>query len=128
VPCHRKAVPAFLPFGKWPEPTLASAPRYCLEGLPAEPLPGLPSPRLTFTGRFRAGKAPEVLAMALALLAAPPPAYLVGDCPTRQAVIRLVAGLRGRTGWTGFPAGRMSRPLRGGASVHLVPSRQEAWS
>jgi hypothetical protein len=32
-----------------------------------------------------------VLAAALALLAAPPPAYLVGDCPTRQAVIRLVA-------------------------------------
>jgi hypothetical protein len=32
-------------------------------GLPAEPLPGLPSPRLTATGRFRAGKAPEVLAV-----------------------------------------------------------------
>ena len=37
--------------------------------------PGLPSPRLTFTGRFRVGKAPEVLVAALALLAAPPPAY-----------------------------------------------------
>jgi hypothetical protein len=32
------------------------------------------SPRLTFTGRFRAGTAPEVLVGALALLAAPPPA------------------------------------------------------
>jgi hypothetical protein len=32
-----------------------------LEELPAGPRPGLPSPRLTFTGRFRAGKAPEVL-------------------------------------------------------------------
>ena len=50
------------------------APRYRLEGLPAGPRPGLPSPRLTFTGRFRAGKAPEVLVAALALLAAPPPA------------------------------------------------------
>ena len=45
---------------------------------------GLPSPRLTFTGRFRAGKAPEVLAMAPALLAAPPPAYLVDHCPTAR--------------------------------------------
>jgi hypothetical protein len=32
-----------------------------------------------------------VLVAALALHAAPPPAYLVGDCPTRQTVIRLVA-------------------------------------
>jgi hypothetical protein len=73
----------------------------------------LPSPRLTFTGRFRAGKAPGVRVAARAPLAAPPAAYLVGDCPTRQAVIRLVAG---------------AGPLRGGVSVHLVPSRQEAWS
>jgi hypothetical protein len=42
------------------------------KGQPAGPLSGLPSPRLTFTGRFRAGKAPEVLVAALALLAAPP--------------------------------------------------------
>jgi hypothetical protein len=91
--------------GKWPEPTLASTPRYCLEGLLAEPLPGLPSPRLTFTGRFRAGKAPGVLAMARALLAAPP-TYLAGDCPTRQAVIRLVAacGLDRLPGWSHEPA------------------------
>jgi len=65
--------------------------RPALEGLPAEPLPALPSPRLTFTGRFRAGKAHEVLVAALALLAAPPPAYLAGDGPARQAVIRLVS-------------------------------------
>jgi hypothetical protein len=43
-----------------------------MEGLPAGPRPGLPSPRLTFTGRFRAGKASEVLVGTLALLAAPP--------------------------------------------------------
>jgi hypothetical protein len=41
------------------------------EGLPAGPRPGRPSPQLTFTGRFRAGKAPEVLVAAFALLAAP---------------------------------------------------------
>jgi hypothetical protein len=72
--------------------------------------------------------------MALALLAAPPPAYLVGDCPTRQAVIQLVAarGLDRRDrlpGWSHEPARYVAEPpLRGGASVHLVPSRQEAWS
>ncbi len=65
--------------------------RSALEGLSAEPLPGLPSPRLSFTGRFRADKAPEVLVAALALLAAPPPAYLIGDGPTRQQVIALVS-------------------------------------
>jgi hypothetical protein len=44
-------------------------------------LPGLPSPRLTFIGWFRADEAPEVLATALALLAA----------SRRQAAIRLVS-------------------------------------
>ena len=34
----------------------------------AGPRPGLPSPRLTFTGRCRAGKAPEVLVAALPCL------------------------------------------------------------
>ena len=52
--------------------------RLALDRLAAAPLPGLPSPRLAFTGRFRAGRAPEVLVAALALLAAPPPAYLPG--------------------------------------------------
>ena len=52
-----------------------------VEGLSARPWPGLAWPRLTFTGRFRADKAPDVLVEALALLDAPPPAYLVGDGP-----------------------------------------------
>jgi hypothetical protein len=46
---------------------------------------GLPSPELTSTGRFRVDKAPEVLAATLALLAVPPPAYLIGVCPAGQA-------------------------------------------
>jgi hypothetical protein len=58
--------------------------RYRPEGLSAEPLPGLPSPRLTFTGRFRAGQAPETLVAAHALLAAPP-AYLAGSRPPTMA-------------------------------------------
>jgi hypothetical protein len=68
--------------------------RSSAEGLSARPWPGLASPRLTFTGRFRADKAPDVLVEALAPLDAPPPAYLVGDGPARQALIQLV-GARG---------------------------------
>jgi len=102
--------------------------RSALEGLQAEPLPGLASPRLTFTGRFRADKAPEVLVAALALLAAPPPAYLVGDGPARPAVTELVTDcgldrLVRLPGWSYEPARYVA-----GASVHVVPSRQEAWS
>ena len=64
---------------------IRSTPRYRPEGLSAEPLPGLPSPRLTFTGRFRAGKAPEVLVAALALLAARRrPTWSVTARPARQ--------------------------------------------
>jgi glycosyltransferase involved in cell wall biosynthesis len=76
-----------------------------VEGLSARPWPGLAWPRVTFTGRFRADKAPDVLVEALALLDAPPAAYLVGDGPMRQAVARLVR-----------------------ATVHVVPSREESWS
>jgi glycosyltransferase involved in cell wall biosynthesis len=68
--------------------------RSSVEGLSARPWPGLASPRLTFTGRFRADKAPDVLVEALALLDAPPPAYPVGDGPARQALIRLVRARR----------------------------------
>jgi glycosyltransferase involved in cell wall biosynthesis len=102
--------------------------RSALEGLSAVPLPGLLSPRLTFTGRFRADKAPEVLVAALALLAAPPPAYLVGDGPARPAVIQLVSArgldrLVRLPGWSYEPARYVA-----GAAVHVVPSHQEAWS
>ncbi len=46
--------------------------RSSVEGLDAEPLPGLPSPRVTFAGRFRSDKAPDALVEALALLDSPP--------------------------------------------------------
>src|SRR5215471_2260171 len=102
--------------------------RSAVEGLSARPWPGLAWPRLTFTGRFRADKAPDVLVEALALLGVPPPAYLVGDGPMRQALARLVRarGLQavGRLpGWSYKPSRYVS-----GASVHVVPSRQESWS
>ena len=53
--------------------------RSSVKGLSATALPGLPSPRLTFAGRLRGDKAPDVLIEALALIDAPPPACLVGD-------------------------------------------------
>ena len=102
--------------------------RSSVEGLSARPLPGLPSPRLTFAGRLRGDKAPDVLIEALALLPAPPPAYLVGDGPLRGALTRL-ARARGLEavvhlpGWSFEPARYIA-----GASVHVVPSREESWS
>ena len=102
--------------------------RSLVEGLRARPLPGLPSPRLTFAGRFRGDKAPEVLVEALALLGAPPPAYLVGDGPQRDALTDLIRsrGLQAVVhlpGWSYEPARYIA-----GSSVHAVPSREESWS
>ena len=102
--------------------------RSAVGGLSAAPWPGLAWPRLTFTGRFRADKAPDVLVEALALLDAPPAAYLVGDGPMRPALVQLVRarGLQTvvrRPGWSSRPARYVS-----GASVHVVPSREESWS
>ncbi len=58
--------------------------RSSVEGLSAAALPGLPSSQLTFAGRLRGDKAPYVLIEALALIDAPPPAYLVGDSPAAR--------------------------------------------
>jgi len=98
--------------------------RSAVQGLSARPWPGLPSPRLTFTGRFRADKAPDVLVEALALLGAPPPAHLVGDGPMRPALAQLVWA-RGRPtvvrlpGWSYKP----SRYVTGPASTSYPPGR-----
>lgn len=102
--------------------------RSSVEGLDARPWPGLASPRLTFTGRFRDDKAPEVLVEALAVLDAPPRAYLVGDGPMRPALTRLVQA-RGLQDLVRLP-GWSYQPYRyvSGATVHVVPSREESWS
>lgn len=102
--------------------------RSSVEGLSAEPLPGLPSPRLTFVGRFRADKAPDVLVEAIARLDAPPPAYLIGDGPLREELAGLIRtrGLESVVrlpGWSYEPGGFIA-----GATVHVVPSREESWS
>jgi glycosyltransferase involved in cell wall biosynthesis len=102
--------------------------RSSVQSLSARPLPGLPAPRLTFAGRFRGDKAPDVLIEALALLDAPPPSYLIGDGPLRGALTRLVAA-RGLGAVVHLP-GWSWEPTRyiAGASVHVVPSREESWS
>ena len=102
--------------------------RSAVQGLSARPFAGLPSPRLTFTGRFREDKAPDVLVEALALLDTPPPAYLVGDGPMRETLAQLVRA-RGLQAVVNFP-GWSYKPSRyvAGASVHVVPSREESWS
>ena len=102
--------------------------RSSVEGMSAEPLPGLPSPRLTFAGRLRGDKAPDVLVEALALLHRPPAAYLIGDGPQRSALISLIRARRLEAvvhlpGWSYEPARYIA-----GASAHVVPSREEAWS
>jgi glycosyltransferase involved in cell wall biosynthesis len=102
--------------------------RSSVEGQSAAPWPGLPRPRLTFAGRLRGDKAPDVLVKALALLHRPPAAYLVGDGPLRGALTRLIRarGLEAVVhlpGWSYEPARYIA-----GASVHVVPSREESWS
>jgi glycosyltransferase involved in cell wall biosynthesis len=103
-----------------------------VEGLDASPLPDLATPRITFTGRFREDKGPDVLVEALPLLASElgelPHCYLVGDGPMRAWLERRTheLGLAERvrfTGWSHEPARYVA-----GASVHVVPSREEAWS
>jgi glycosyltransferase involved in cell wall biosynthesis len=92
------------------------------------PRPGLASPRLTFTGRLREDKGPDLLLHALATMHAPPLTYVVGDGPMSQEVRHLVDKLGlGRvvalTGWSYEPARYVA-----GSTVHVVPSREEAWS
>ncbi len=90
--------------------------------------PGLLSPRLTFTGRLRVDKGPDLLLRALAEMHEPPVTYLVGDGPMHRDLRRMVddLGLQGKvrmTGWSQEPARYVV-----GATVHVVPSREEAWS
>lgn len=102
--------------------------RSAVSGLDAQPLSGLATPRITFTGRFRGDKAPDVLLRAVAQLPDPPVTYLVGDGPDRAELLVLARrlGIADRVlmpGWSADPARYVA-----GATVHVVPSREEAWS
>jgi glycosyltransferase involved in cell wall biosynthesis len=92
------------------------------------PRPGLETPRVTFTGRLREDKGPDLLVKALSVMHEPPVTYLVGDGPMQHEVRRLIdnLGLHRRvhmTGWSYQPGRYVA-----GATVHVVPSREEAWS
>jgi glycosyltransferase involved in cell wall biosynthesis len=99
-----------------------------IEGLDAAPQADLPSPRITYAGRLAADKGVDVLIEALAMLADPPPTFLLGDGELRAALEHQVAslGLEDVVRFSGWQA----QPERfvAGAAVHVVPSRQDAWS
>jgi glycosyltransferase involved in cell wall biosynthesis len=97
-------------------------------GMDARPRPGLPSPRIVFTGRFSPDKGPDVLVEAVARMAAPPPVLMLGagalerDLRARVARLTLQRVVR-FCGWVEEPG-----PLVAGASVQACPSRDEAFS
>jgi glycosyltransferase involved in cell wall biosynthesis len=102
--------------------------RSTFAGAGSRPLPGLPSPRIVFTGRLAPDKGPDVLVEALALMRDAPPAFLVGEGRMRPALERRVqeAGIADRVtlcGWQSEPGRWVA-----GASVLAAPSRDEAWS
>jgi glycosyltransferase involved in cell wall biosynthesis len=97
-------------------------------GLGASPSSDLP-PRITFTGRFCADKGADVLIEALATTdLGERTVYLLGDGPMRGQLLGAIArhGLSGRVvvpGWVDEPWTFVA-----GSDLHVVPSREEAWS
>ena len=97
-------------------------------GMDARPRPGLPSPRIVFTGRLSADKGPDVLIDAIARMAAPPPVLMLGagalleDLQAQVARLGLGSVVR-FCGWVDEPG-----PWVMGASVQVCPSRDEAFS
>ena len=97
-------------------------------GTAVSPMHGLPSPRIVFAGRLHPEKGPDLLLDALARLAEPPPAFLLGagvmEPELRRRAARLGIGERVHfEGWRDDPATWIR-----GASVCVVPSRFDAWS
>jgi glycosyltransferase involved in cell wall biosynthesis len=97
-------------------------------GMDASPRPGLPTPRIMFTGRLSPDKAPDVLVDAVARMASPPPVMILGTGvmldDLREQVARL--GLQRSVtfhGWVDDPGAWVA-----GASVQACPSRDEAFS
>lgn len=99
-----------------------------VEGFGAQQRPGLPSPRILYTGRLAVDKGPDVLVEAVARMVAPPPVLMLG-AGALEAKLRAQiseAGLRDVVrlhGWIADPA-----PWVSGASVQVCPSRDEAFS
>lgn len=100
--------------------------RSIIGGFDERPLPGLPVPRVTFAGRMHPEKGPDVLLEALALVRSRPAAVMVGDGQLLPSLVRRAAELDLDVrfpGWVDEPAGYIA-----GSAVHVVPSREEAWS
>jgi glycosyltransferase involved in cell wall biosynthesis len=99
-----------------------------IEGLDARPQADLPDRRITFAGRFHPEKGADVLLDALELVADPPPTFLLGDGEQRAELEHRVAtlGLQDVVRFSGW----QPKPERfiAGATVHVVPSRRDAWS
>jgi glycosyltransferase involved in cell wall biosynthesis len=96
--------------------------------LDARRRPGLPRPRIVFSGRFSPDKAPDVLIDAVARMAAPPPVLMLGagvlEADLRAQVAEL--GLEKVVtfcGWVEEPG-----PWVAGAAVQVCPSRDESFS
>jgi glycosyltransferase involved in cell wall biosynthesis len=98
-------------------------------GLSATSRAGLRTPRLTFAGRFCQDKGPDVLIEAISLLDRRDlSVYLLGDGPLRTRLTNRIhqLGLSARV----FLPGWVDKPWTyvAGSAVHVVPSREEAWS
>jgi glycosyltransferase involved in cell wall biosynthesis len=99
-----------------------------IAGTGVRALAGLPVPRIVQASRLAPDKGPDVLVDALALLEDAPPAYIVGDGrmrPELEARVRAL-GIGDRVtfpGWQHTPGRWVA-----GASVYVVPSREEAFS
>jgi glycosyltransferase involved in cell wall biosynthesis len=96
--------------------------------LDAEPLAGLPEPRIVFAGRLHPEKGADVLVDALARVTDAPPALLLGAGAMRPELEAQIArlGLEDRVrllGWQNRPGTWIA-----GAAMLVVPSRDEAWS
>lgn len=110
-------------------PDVIRSARSPVAGLSATRRDGLRTPRLTFAGRFCPNKAPDVLLEAICLLDRRDlAAYLLGDGPLRRPLTDRVQqrGLSARVsmpGWVDKPWAYVA-----GSAVHVVPSREEAWS
>lgn len=98
-------------------------------GLSATSRAGVPRPRLTFAGRLCLDKGPDVLVEAIALLKRPGlVSYLLGAGPMRNQLIEMIdrhdlAAQITMPGWVDKPWTYVA-----GSTVHVVPSREEAWS
>jgi glycosyltransferase involved in cell wall biosynthesis len=98
-------------------------------GLDATPGPDLASPRLTFAGRFCPDKGADVLIEALARTdLGARTVYLLGAGPMR-AYLQLAVQRRGLADRVVMP-GWVDEPWTfvAGSDLHVVPSREEAWS